>query len=133
MPDFTHVNWLGVVLAAVLSMVLGYVYYLPQVGGKRWEAASGHTLPKPNTMIYIALVVTSLIMAYVLALLVGGSGLLSGGVRGILIWLGFVATVSAGAVVFEGRNWAYWFVINAYWLITLLAMGALLGTLPATM
>ena len=133
MPDFTHVNWIGVVIAAVLNMVLGYIYYLPRVGGRLWETAAGRVLTTPSTNTYIAFVVTSLVMAYVLALLVGGSGLLAGGVWGILIWLGFVATVSAAGTVFEGRTWAYWGIVNAYWLISLLVQGALLGTLAATM
>jgi hypothetical protein len=133
MPDFTHVNWLAVVIAGVVNIVIGYVWFMPAVLGKRWEVAAGRKLATPAPTTYVILIITSLLAAYVLGLLVGGSDLVTGAVWGALIWLGFVATVSAGSVIFEGRNWTYWGIINGYWLVALVVMGAILGYFPATM
>ena len=33
MPDFTHANWLAVIIAAVAAMVIGYIWYMPAVSG----------------------------------------------------------------------------------------------------
>src|SRR2546425_787367 len=39
----THVNALAVLVAAVLTMVLGAVWYSPVLFAKQWMAAQGHT------------------------------------------------------------------------------------------
>ncbi len=133
MPDFTHVNWLAVVIAAVVNIVIGYVWYMPAVFGKRWEAAAGRALAQPAPQMYAILVVTSLLAAYVLGLIFGGIGVVNGAVWGALIWLGFVASVTAGAVIFEARGWTYWGIVNGYWLVALAVMGAIVGYFPPTM
>jgi hypothetical protein len=133
MPDFTHVNWLAVVIAAVVNIAIGYVWYYPAVLGKRWEAAAGRSMAQPTPMMYGLLLVASLLFAYVLGLLFGGIGLVNGAVWGALIWVGFLAASTVGTVIWEGRNWTYWGINNGYWLVTLIVMGAIIGYFPATM
>jgi hypothetical protein len=133
MPDWTHVNWLAVVIATVANIVIGYVWYMPMVFGKRWEAAAGRTIAAVAPAMYAVLVVTSLLVAYGLALLFGGIGVVNGAIWGALIWLYFVATITAGAVLFEGRSWMYWAIVNGYWLLALVVMGGIVGFFPATL
>lgn len=45
-------------------------------------------------------------------------------------WLGFVAPVTLGAVLWEGKHWKLWFLNNGYYLVTLLLMGAVLALWP---
>ena len=128
MPDFTHVSYVGILVAAVAHLVLGYVWYLPMVFGKRWEAASGKTLPgTPAPMTIAFMVVSALLAAYGLGLLFGGIGLVNGAIWGALIWLYFVAPVSAAGVLFEGRSWMWWAITAGYWLVGLALMGAIVG------
>ena len=129
MPDFTHVAYVAVLIAAVVHIVLGYVWYLPQVFGKRWEMASGKTLPTgaPPPMTIAFMVVSALLAAYGLGLLFGGVGIVNGAIWGALIWLYFVAPVSAAAIFFEGRSWMWWAVTAGYWLVGLALMGAIVG------
>lgn len=132
MPDWTHVNWLAVVIAAAANIVIGYVWYMPAVFGKRWQAASGQTMAQPAPQMYIVLIITSLLAAYVVGLLAGGAGGVNGAAWGLVLWL-LVASVMAGAVLFEGKSWTYWSINAGYWLLSLLVMGAIVGYFPATM
>lgn len=127
MPDFTHVSYVGVLVAAVAHIILGYVWFMPMVFGKRWEAAGGQALGTPAPMTIAYMVVSALLAAYGLGLLFGGIGLVNGAVWGALIWLYFVAPVSAGAVFFQSRSWMWWAMTAGYWLVGLIIMGAIVG------
>jgi uncharacterized protein DUF1761 len=128
-PDFTYVSYVGVLVAAVAHIVLGYVWYLPMVFGKRWEAVSGKTLPTgtPPPMTIAYMVISALLAAYGLGLWFGGVGLTDGLIAGGLTWLYFVAPVTAAGVFFEGRSWMQWAINAGYWLVGLLIMGAIVG------
>lgn len=129
MPDFTHVSWIAVIVAAVVQIVLGYIWYMPMVFGKRYEAAGGKTLPAGmppmNTMIFM--VVSALLAAYGLALYFGGTGIVNGAEWGALTWLYFMVPVSAAAVFFEGKSWMWWGITAGYWLVGMILMGAIVG------
>jgi hypothetical protein len=131
-PDFTHANWLAVVIAAVANMVIGYVWYMPMVLGKRWEAAAGKPMAAATPMAYGMLAITSLLIAYILALFLGGVGLVNGAVDGFLFYV-VVGSVLLGAVVWEGRSMMYWYINAGYWLLALIVMGAIVGYFPAMM
>jgi hypothetical protein len=95
--DWTGVSWLAVVVAAVVGLVIGFVWFLPQVFGRQWAAASGRELPARGeqnwaTIAYSA--VGTLVAAYVLALAAGAVGattLVDGALLSFLAWLGFIA------------------------------------------
>lgn len=73
-------------------------------------------------------------MAYVLAhsIIFAGSFLHQGGVVAGLqaafwSWLGFVAPVTLGSVLWDGKPWKLWGINAGYFLVTLLVMGLILG------
>ena len=131
--DYTGVNWVAVIAAAVANVVIGFVWYAPQVFGRRWAALSGRPLPTAGQVpvtTYVAGVVIALVVAYVLALFAGGLGVtgpVDGAIVGFLAWLGFAATATVGAVIFEGRTWDYWALNAGYILVALVVMGAIIG------
>lgn len=136
MPDFTQVNWLAVVIAAVASIVIGFVWYMPAVFGRRWAAETGIELPgagesSPATWVYG--IVQALLAAYVLALFAAESDIAGGVVIGALIWLAFVATTKFNSVLFERRSTAYWVIDASYHLVSIVVMGAIIGYFPPTM
>lgn len=51
-----HVNWIAVVVGAVLAFILGWVWYLPQVFGKPWAKALGVELGSASAMPVAAMV-----------------------------------------------------------------------------
>lgn len=128
------VNWVAIFVAAVINMIVGSLWYSPLMFLKPWMA----TLPKKSEekknvnmgKIYGMMFVGALIMAYVMSMFVNvtNSTMVDTGVMlGFWIWLGFVAPVQLGGVLFEERPWK-WFTITAgYYLVVLILIGVLLS------
>jgi hypothetical protein len=83
---------------------------------------------------YLLAFVGSLVMSNVLAhaLVFAGayfemSGISAGLLSGFWNWLGFIAPVTLGAVLWEGKSWTLWLLMNGYYLVTLLVMGMILS------
>ena len=133
-----NVNLLAVVAAAVASMVIGFLWYSPFLFGKMWMELSGMSKAKlgkekskgmmPS---YLATFVGSLVTGYVLAHVISytqSATIMDGAVAGFWLWLGFVATVSLGMVLWEGKPIKLYILKNAHQLVSLMVMGAILAT-----
>ena len=131
------INWIAVIIAAVASMVVGYVYYLPNVLGARWQKLMGRDMTGTQgaAMSYAMTAVAALVAAFVVAQLIhwiGGDAysIVGGAWVGAVGWLGFTATSSFSDYVFSGRPWALFSIQNGYQLISFVVMGAIIGALP---
>lgn len=131
MPDYSHVSWIAVIAAAVAHIVLGYIWYMPMVFGKRWEAASGQTLPTgtPPPMTIVYMVVSALLAALGMAVWFARASVTDGVISGVLVWLYFVAPVTAAGVFFEKKSWMWWAITAGYWLVGLAIMGAIVSVI----
>jgi hypothetical protein len=133
--DFVGVNWLAVIVAAVVGIIVGFVWYAPQVFGGRWARASGIELPQPGQVqpiTYVGAIVTAAVTAYVLAVIIRGLGaasLTDGAIVGVVVWLGFVATWLASGVFFERRSTEWWAINAGQAIVSLVIMGAIIGAL----
>lgn len=125
------VNYLAVVVAAVVAFVIGGIWYGP-VFGKRWMAL----LARPRDQMGQAPVgfalggVAALVNAWVLAFLAVNAnvtGALDGIVLGFFAWLGLMATITATQAVFEGRSWKLWLLNNAHNVLVQAVMGAIVA------
>lgn len=122
------VNYLAVVVAAIVAMVIGFAYYSPQAMGNRWMSYLGTTRaqlgnPEPSGM--AAGAIASLLNAWVLALLalnLGATDAGSGAMLGFLCWLGFMATITAAGVAFLKQPWGLWVVNNIHNVIVQIVM-----------
>ncbi len=138
------INYLAVVLGAVIMMVLGGLWYGP-LFGKQWIALMGFGEGKVQEMqakgmgamwkSYALMGLGSLIMSFVLAHSVifanaylGSSGVWGGLQGGFWGWLGFVVPVSLGTVLWEGKSWKLWGLNAGYYLVGLLIVGAVLSS-----
>ena len=77
--------------------------------------------------------IATLIMGYILATVIGVSGLLgmwAGAQVGAWLWLGLVATVLLNGVLWKGEPFNFYLLNVAYWLVNLAVMGAILGAWP---
>src|SRR5258706_14853845 len=101
------VNYLSVLLAAVDSMALGYLWYVP-VFGKMWMKLSGLSMDKMQgakdkmMQMYLIQYVGAVVLAYVVAVFLGLTNMspLSGAFTlAFWAWLGFQATRSLGTVL----------------------------------
>ncbi len=135
------VNYVSVVLAAVANMVLGFLWYGP-LFGKTWSDLMGWSKAdmeaakkKGMGKSYALMTLGSFVMAYVLAhslvfasTYMNVSGVPAGLSVGFWNWLGFVAPVTIGSVLWDGKPWKLWFINAGYYLVALLLMGVILAS-----
>jgi len=128
-----HVNYLAVVVAAIASYAIATVWYA-LLFGKTWQRLTGITDAKPAPLNVGLSLLGALVMSYVLyhSIAFGDayvkmSGAQGGLMGGFFSWLGFVAPVTLMTKLYEKKPWGLWLLDNAFWLVALLAMGAILG------
>ena len=134
-----NVNYLAIVVAAVASMVVGFVWY-GVLFKKRWMSLMGLTSDSMANMkmtanqAYMWQFVASLVMAYVLAhsILFANAYLNVGAIQaGVMVgfwnWFGFVAPVTIGIVLWENKPWTLWFLNVSNYLVSLIVMGVILS------
>ena len=109
MLSFNDLNWLAIVVAALVFFAVGAVWYQPQVMGSRWMKAVEVDPSKaaPNPWIFIGTFVSYLLMAMVLAMLAQGMGASSFGdglVLGLCTGVVFVGAQAWVNASYEGRS-----------------------------
>ncbi len=135
--DLVHVNVIAVIVAALVSMVLGWVWYSPALFGKRWMMLLGKSQEEIQSMgknagkYYALTLAGSLVLAFVLAQfvlqLVPDRTWAQGAQVGFWAWLGFALTTALSTSLFEGRKLELWFINQGYHLLEFLILGALLA------
>lgn len=130
------VNYLAVVVAAAAQIALGFVWYGP-LFGKKWAHLSGRSVDdakKPPVSTMILMTMSALVMAFVLqqalvfaAFYLQTSGISAGLMAGFWNWLGFIAPVTMGVVLWEGKSWTLWAINSGYYLVGLSLMGTILA------
>lgn len=129
------INLWAVLAAALASMVIGGLWYSPLLFGKSWIKMMGwssstlKSMQKSAGPSYAVGFLNSLVMAYVLAHFVDLSGATDAQgalVLAFWVWLGFVATVQLGSVLWEGRSIKLWGLNAAYFLVNLSVMSLVL-------
>lgn len=137
------INYLAVVVSAVVMFALGGLWYGP-LFGKPWMESMGWSPEKLKEMQaggqkgmalnYCLQAIGSLLMAFVLAhalyfasTAMHVSGVPAGLMAGFWNWLGFIVPVTVGVVLWDGKPWKLWFINAGYYLVGLLCMGAILA------
>jgi len=139
---FAGMNYLAVVIAAVVSWLAGAAWY--GVLAKPWVAAQGRTMeefqaqraamrgsPAAYAPFVIAFV-AELIMAWMLAGILGHLGqvtLRNGVVAAVFLWFGFVLTTLAVNYAFGARGIKLAAIDAGHWLLVLLVQGAIIGAM----
>lgn len=139
------INFWGVLLAAVSSMVVGSVWYMPAVFGKTWMKLTGVKMDQMRgtgkgvggmIWVYGSVFVASLVTAYILAAVTflaqqftGDSYLMDALTVGLWLWLGFTAARIYVHDTFEMRRKKLTLLNAAHELVTILVMALVLGWL----
>ncbi len=135
-----EINFLAVVVAAVVAFILGFLFHGP-ISGKLWmKLADIHPTgnEKMSKMVpqmlwnFFVNLVTSFVMAEIFVLafssaLIGPATWFCGAILGALLWLGFVATATSIDVIWMGKSFKLWLFEAVCSLITMAAMGAILA------
>jgi hypothetical protein len=127
-----NINWLAVVVGAVLNMAIGAAWYgayaKPWLAGigKTYEEVQAEQTPRD----YAVALLNSLLMSFMLANVIrwaGATTLLGGLVTGLVMWVGFTGFSFAANHAFEGRALNMWWINSGMYLVGLIVMGAILG------
>ncbi|MDA7949523.1 MAG: DUF1761 domain-containing protein [Hyphomicrobiaceae bacterium] len=131
--DFAGINYLAVVVAAIVSFFIGWPWYM--TFGKTWARAVGldpDNPPGPKPKPFVVLGIALLVMAWVLAGVIGhlGSGqvtIRNGIISGLFVWLGFVVAPMAVNYTFQDRKPVLTLIDGGHFLLVLIVMGAIIG------
>jgi hypothetical protein len=134
-----NLNLLAVLVAAISTMVVGFVWYSPVLFAKPWMREMGYDpndksrvqeMQKSAGPAYLGSFVASLVSAFVLALFLHQMRVQSlelGLLVGAHVWLGFVATVQLTGVLFMKQSMKLFAINTGYQLVCYLVMGTILG------
>lgn len=129
MPS-VEINVVTILVAAVVNMVVGFVWYSPILFAKQWSKLTGR---KTNEMgdgvsTYAITTLGAIIQAWILAHFVvyaGATTASKGAIVGFWLWLGFVAIPQKVNTLFAGTRKKLWAINTGYFLVVLLINGAL--------
>lgn len=129
------VNWLAVLVAGIIHFAIGMLWYSPVMFAKTWMELAGVKEMKASAKDMVLSLLGSLVVAYVLAQLVcsnvvcyaGAGSMLNGALLGIMVEIGFIATLLLGEMLYEKKSFKLFLLRNGYNLVALAVVGALLA------
>lgn len=135
--QFAGLNYFAIVVAAVVSFMFGWLWYGVLLS-RQWLEAVGKSEADlkgdggPSPMPFVIAFIAQLIMAWMLAGVIGhlGPGEVSfynGVVSAAFVWFGFVITTLAVNHAFQGASRALTLIDGGHWLGVLLLQGAVIG------
>ena len=133
-------NFLAIILAALIPMIMGFIYYHPKVFGKAWMDSLGLTeedLKKGNMAVIFGV---SLLMSFLLSMFllvnVDGPGqegqydsFKHGAFHGMLIGFMVAMPVMVTSGLFERKNFKNLAINVVYWVITISLMAGVIDAL----
>ena len=137
------INYLAVLVSAVIFFIIGGLWYSPVMFAKPWIKGMGLTDEQlkamkdhgPGTKPFIISFIGGLVMAFVTAHMVdfmkvvfdgsGMSNLTIGLTAAFWLWLGYIATYSLNTVAYEDKSWQFYFINTGYQFVGLMIMGAM--------
>jgi uncharacterized protein DUF1761 len=139
---FAGISPWAVLVAALSSMVVGFVWYSPILFARPWMRLMGYDpddkaklaeMRKGAGKTYALAFVASIISAVVLAKIIDITTVntaLYGMKVGFAVWLGFVTTVQLTGALFGKQPTKLYLINTGYQLVCYLAMGAILAVWP---
>jgi hypothetical protein len=129
------INWWPIIVATLLRMVVGSIWFSPIAFVKPWQALAGVTPEQMQQGLAKAIVIDlimSLILSFVLyhsVMYATGSApsLLTGAGVGLLSWLGFILATHLPLWAYENRPLKLIAIGAGSNLVSLVLMGALFG------
>lgn len=134
-----EINYLAVAVCAVLSMVIGAVWYGP-LFGKKWMEIVGANpddvearkkMQKSAGPLYAVQFVLAFFQVWVLAYYIANWEDISGFQNALWIWAGFVMPTVAGSAMWNNDSarisWARFLIQGGYQLILFAIFGLILG------
>lgn len=125
-----------ILASAVVSTLIGWIWYHPKVFGATWMRLSGITPEmaergKRRMPIYALIAFCmSILVAYVMSHFViawNVSDWKSAFELGLWVWIGFTAPPMLGMVLWEHKPVRAYVIVSVYWLVAFIAMATILA------
>jgi hypothetical protein len=131
-----QLNWLAIIVGALIYFALGAVWYLPAVFGRPWMRSIGWDESRQqqmNPVQYAAPAVAQLIAAVATGMLAAATGsdtLPEGVVLGLVVGVGYALTLTAVDAMFDPNKplpWLWWAISGGYHLVGLVIVAVLVS------
>ena len=138
---FPAINYLAVLVSAIIMFALGGLWYSPALFAKRWIALQGKTEEQMRAeaaaanmpLLYAVAFICAFIQAWVLAMVIGHMsqvaelGVAHAAIFSTLLWLGFAGATSYASAIFSGQPRALWAINSFYNLVSFIIAGIILA------
>jgi hypothetical protein len=140
--SFAGINFWAVLICAIATMVIGFLWYSPFLFANPWMRLMGfdpndkaklEEMQKGAGKMYSLSFIASIVSAIVLAKIIVVTSVVTipyGMKVGFAVWLGFVTTVQLTGALFSKQPSKLYLINTGYQLVCFLAMGAILAVWP---
>ena len=130
--DLSTINYPAVLVAALSSFVIGFLWYAPFTFANIWMKEAGITEEKMKQANMAKTFSLSFLLALVIcfnlaAFLGADAGLMWGMTAGALAGIGWVAASIGILYLFEGRSWKLFLINAGYQAVTYIVAGGIIG------
>lgn len=126
MLELEGLNYLAVVAAWLVNVVIGAYWYSPAGFGKKWSKYTGVDMmkmkPEEATKTISFVAVSGAVQALTLAIVLNSIDprtLLDGLLIGWLLWFGLVAATTVGNTLYQRQGWGLIALNSAYFLVVM--------------
>lgn len=130
--DSVSIDWVSVLVAAILNMIVNFFWYSKWLFGRQWAALT--KMKEEKVKSYNGAVawslITSIIMAFFLAWFERQLGVVTvqdGMFVGFCVWLGFITTSQSAALIWCKEPFSLFMIKTGNRLLAFLVMGGVLG------
>ena len=127
--QFSTINYLAVLVAWIVHIVMGLLWFRPELFGNEWSKLTGKEL-KPAKKWLVPGLIGHLLMIFVLVILIkltNSTTGFNGMVIGLLTWIGFVVPMESGELVWEKIPFRLFLLRTGNQLIGIAVSGFILG------
>lgn len=126
MLDAHGLNYLALLVALVINMAVGSLWYSQSGFGKLWSKLSGvdmMKMPKSEANQAIAfMALSAAVQTLALGVVIhslGATRLIDGVVIGLVLWAGFTAATTIGNTLYSRLSWKYWWLNSSFFLVVM--------------
>ena len=124
--EFSNINIWAVLIAWLVNVVVGALWYSPFGFAKHWSKYSGVDILKIPTneankiigFVALSAAIQALTLAVVLESL-DVTKAIDGLVAGLVLWFGLVAATTVGVTLYSRRSWKFLWLNSAYFLVVM--------------
>jgi Protein of unknown function (DUF1761) len=139
--QFPAINYLAVLVSAILIFALGGLWYSPALFAKRWIALQNKTEEQMRAeaaaanmpVLYFIAFVCAFIQAWVLAMVIGHMSQVAemsvahAAIFSALLWVGLAGSTSFATSLFSGAPRQLWAINSLYNLVSFVIAGIILA------